>query len=216
MRLPLLAWPFVVACSALDPVVPPPQEIVVRVTGDPGQPLEGATLQYSGKQLAKSDGNGVAQFKLDGKDGDSYDLQVSCPSGFLSPSKPLQVRIKRLADDTTKPEFDVSCLPTSRTVVVAIRAENGPNLPVLHLGKEVSRTDGAGAAHVMFTMKPHESINLVLSTQGTDRLRPQNPAASFTVRESDDIFIFDQKFELEKKKVVSPRQPGPVRIRRGK
>jgi len=212
MRRLALALPLALAaCSALEPVAPPPQEIVVRVTGDPGQPLKGATVQFSGKKVAESGADGAAQLKLNGKDGDVYDLTVTCPEGFLSPSKPLAVMLRRLADPTKKPEYDVSCPPTTRTVVVAVRADNGPNLPVLYLGREVARTDGAGAAHVMFKLKADEAFNLVLGTEGNDRLRPQNPTASFIVRDRDDVYTFDQKFDLEKKVVRGGRR-GPVRI----
>jgi hypothetical protein len=199
------------ACSALSPVPPPPQEIVIRVAGDPGQSIAGAQIKYNGKKVSESGADGLAPLKLNGKDGESYDLMVSCPEGFLSPTKPVHVVLRRLADPTKKPEYDVSCPPTTRTVVVAVRADNGANLPVTYLGREVARTDAAGAAHVMFKLKPDESFALVLDTEGNDRLRPQNPTASFIVRDRDDVFTFDQKFELEKKKVRGGRR-GPVRI----
>jgi hypothetical protein len=213
MRALAFATPLVLAaCQALEPVQPPPQEINVRVTGDPSQPLAGAAIQYNGKEVAKSGKDGVATLKLKGKDGDLYEFLVNCPDGFQSPNKPLQVLLKRLADTSKKPEFDVSCPPTTRTVVVAVRADNGPNLPVLYLNREIARTDGAGSAHVMFKMKADESFNLVLSTNDNDRLRPQNPSASFTVRDKDEVYSFDQKFVEEKKAVKGGGRRGPVKI----
>lgn len=122
--------------------------------------------------------------------------------------------IKRLTDTNKKPEYDVTCPPTTRTVVVAVRADNGPNLPVMYLGREAARTDTAGAAHVMMKLKPDEGFSLVLATDGNDRLRPQNPSASFIVRDHDDVFTFDQKFDLEKKVVRGRR--GPVKIGGGR
>jgi hypothetical protein len=136
---------------------------------------------------------------------------VTCPDGFQSPTKPIQVVLKRLADDK-KPEYDVACPPTNRTVVVAVRADGGGNLPVLYLGREIARTDGSGAAHVMLKLKPDESFDLVLGTTENASLRPQNPFASFAVKERDEVFVFDQKFELEKKKIVRGGRKGPVRI----
>ncbi|APR84414.1 Hypothetical protein A7982_09763 [Minicystis rosea] len=214
MRPIAFLLPFgVMACSALEPVPPPPQEILLRIAGDPGQPLKGATVQYNGKKVSESNAEGIAPLKLNGKDGEVYDLTITCPDGYLSPSKPLSVMLKRLADTTKKPEYDISCPPTTRTVVVAVRADNGANLPVLYLGREVARTDAAGAAHVMFKLKSDESFNLVLGTEGQDRLRPQNPTASFVVRERDDVFTFDQKFELEKKRPTGGGgRRGPQRI----
>lgn len=200
------------ACSAFETVVPPPQEILVRVSGDPGQPLKGAAVLFNGQEVSKSGDDGLAKLKLTGKDGESFDVTVTCPEGFLSPTKPFQVRLVRLADPTKRPEYDVTCPPTTRTVVVAVRADNGPNVPVLYLGREVARTDGAGAAHVLLKLKADEGFNLVLGTDGNDRLRPQNPLASFLVRDHDDVFTFDQKFELEKKAGGRGGRRGPVRI----
>ena len=212
MRKLALAMPLLItACAALEPVPPPPQEIIIRVNGDPGQPISGATVQYNGKKVSESGADGSAPLKLNGKDGEIYDLMVACPEGFLSPTKPLSVTLRRLADPTRKPEYDVACPPTTRTVVVAVRADNGPNLPVMYLGREVARTDGAGAAHVMFKLKADESFNLVLGTESNDRLRPQNPTASFVVHDRDEVFTFDQKFDLEKRIFRGGRR-GPQKI----
>jgi hypothetical protein len=200
-----------IGCSALEPVPPPPLEVVVRVNGDPGQPIKGAALLFNGQKVSTSGDDGVARLKLTGKDGESFDVAVSCPDGFQSPSKPIQVVLKRLADDK-KPEYDVACPPTVRTVVVAVRADGGANLPVLYLGREVARTDTAGAAHVLLKLKPDEPFDLVLGTTENASLRPQNPFASFVVKDHDDVFVFDQRFEQEKKKPKGGGRRGPVRI----
>ena len=198
-------------CSALEPVAPPPLEVLVRINGDPGQPIKGAALLFNGQKVSQSGDDGVARLKLTGKDGEMFDVAVTCPEGFQSPPKPIQVVLKRLADDK-KPEYDVSCPPTVRSVVVAVRADGGANLPVLYLGREVARTDGAGAAHVLLQLKPDEPFDLVLGTQDNASLRPQNPFASFVVKERDEVFVFDQRFELEKKKVARGGRRGPVKI----
>jgi hypothetical protein len=211
MRLAAPLFAVVTGCSALAPVPPPPLEVVVRVNGDPGQPLKGALLLFNGQKVSESGDDGVAKLKLTGKDGESFDVTVTCPDGFQSPTKPIQVILKRLADDK-KPEYDVACPPTNRTVVVAVRADGGANLPVLYLGREVARTDASGAAHVMLKLKPDEPFDLILGTTENAALRPQNPFASFTVKERDEVFVFDQKFETEKKKVVRGGRRGPVKI----
>ena len=55
---------------------------------------------------------------------------------------------------------------------------------MLFLGREVARTDASGAAHVLLKLKSDEAFDLVLGTEGNDRLRPQNPSASFVVKDS--------------------------------
>lgn len=201
------------ACSALEPVAPPPLEVILHISSDPGRPVEGAAVLFNGQKVSRSGADGIAHLVLTGRDGESFDVTITCPDGFQSPVKPLQVMLKRLADPTKKPEYEVTCPPTTRTVVVAVRADGGPNLPVMYLGREIARTDASGAAHVMLKLKPDESFDLILGTSENARLRPQNPFASFAVKERDEVFTFDQKFELEKKKpAAGGRRRGPVKI----
>lgn len=214
--LPLLALAAASSgCKALEPPPPPPQIINVRVSSDPGKPLANANLLFNGKKIASTDADGLGQLKLGGRDGDAFDITVACPPGHASPEKPVQVILKRLADGKS-PEYAVSCPPSTRTIVVAVRADNGPNLPVTYLGREVARTDEAGAAHVVLKLQPGDQFDLALNTSERQSMRPQNPVASFVVGQRDDIFTFDQKFDEEVKRVYrGPAAPkGPVKIPR--
>lgn len=219
MLRPLLALAIVPilslsACDRLKTVPPPPQEIIIRVASDPGKPLGDVELFSNGKKVSTTDATGTAKLTLTGKDGETFDVFVRCPVGFQSPTKPLTILLRRLADVSKKPEYEAACPPTTRTVVVAVRAENGPNLPITHLGREIGRTDAAGAAHVLLKVTPDESFSLTLDTteKGRERLRPQNPVASFSVKEHDDVLVFDKKFELERV-FGGPKKRGPVKIR---
>jgi hypothetical protein len=101
-------------------------------------------------------------------------------------------------------------------MVVAVRADNGPNLPLMYLGKELTRTDGAGAATLLFQLRPGEQFELSFDTneKGSERIRPQNPAQNFVMRTSDDVVMLDQKFTWLAKPThyVAP-PPKPVQIR---
>lgn len=199
-------------CKALEPPPPPPQVIAVRVESDPGRPLAGVDLVYNGQKVAQTDTSGVGKLRLGGRDGELFDITVKCPQGYASPERPVQVMLRRLADSSKSPEYSASCPPSTRSVVVAVRADGAPNLPVTYLGREVARTDESGAAHVLLKLQPGEQFDLTLDTRdkGTD-LRPQNPAQSFTVGPRDDVFTFDQKFE--RVAAVQPRYRGPVRAK---
>jgi hypothetical protein len=206
--------PSLLACDRLKHQPPPPQEVIVRITSDPGKPLAGVDLLYNGKKASMSDASGVAKLTLKGKDGETFDLFVKCPEGFQSPTKPLQVLLRRLADPSKKPEYDAVCPPSERTAVVAVRAENAPNIPITLLGREIARTDASGAAHVVLKVKPDDSFSLVLDTseKGRERLRPQSPAASFTIKDHDEVFVFDKKFDLERAVFRGPVRRGPTKI----
>lgn len=202
-------------CTALEPPPPPPQEVLLRVSADPGRPVKGADLLFNGQRVAVTDDEGLGKLSLRGKDGDMFDVVVKCPQGYTSPDRPVQVTLRRLADPTKRPEYSATCPPTTRQVVVAVRAENGPNLPVMYLGREVARTDTSGAAHVLLRLKPEDEFDLVLGTgeKGGELLRPQNPQKAFFVKQKDDVFTFDQKFEREKIKVVArPGRPLPKKF----
>ena len=110
----------------------------------------------------------------------------------------------------------MDCPKSSRAVVVAVRADSGPNLAVMYLGREVARTDVSGAAHVFLEVPPNQVFQLAISTDtdGAKDLRPQSPTATFEVKQADDVFVFDQKFKVERKKVrggrAKPKGPTPL------
>jgi hypothetical protein len=209
-------------CQALEPPPLPPQIINIRVESDPGQPLQGAQIMYQGQEMATTGPDGVGKLKLGGRDGESFDIIVSCPERYLSPERPIQVILKRLADSSKSPEYSATCPPKTRTVVVAIRADGGPNvpvgnMPVTFLGREIARTDESGAAHFVRRFTPGDTFDLVIDTRDNqyEGLRPQNPMATFVVGQRDDIFTFDQKFDREQKRIIragKPKPTGPVKI----
>ena len=192
---------------------PAPFEVAIHVESDPGVPLPGAVIRRNNKDVTFTGPDGRAKLTLAGSEGDAYDFYVACPADFQSPTKPVSVVLRRLADKKM-PEYTVSCQPTVRKVVVAVRTENGPFLPVTYLGKMVARTDASGAAHLLLAMRPGDQFELGLDTteKGHERLRPQNPVNVFQVKPHDDIQLFEVKFALEKEKVVF--HPGPARPKR--
>lgn len=198
----------------LKPPPATPFEAQIRVFSDPGRPLKGAEIYYKQKRIGVSDEAGVVNFRLKGAEGQVYDLSVKCPAGFQSPTKPLSVTLRKTADPGTKPEYQADCPPVTRSVVVAVRADSGPNLPVMYQGKEIVRTDQSGAAHLLLNVPPNQMFQLSLGTEGDGAkdLRPQNPTATFEVKNEDAVLIFDQKFSVERKRRVysgKPRSTGP-------
>ena len=184
----------------------------VRVSGDPGRPVPGAGLTFKGKKVAASDTAGVAKLSAQGQEGETVDFGVTCPEGYRSPTTPLSVRLTRLRDDSRLPEYQVTCAPALRNVVIAVRAENGADLPVKYLGREVARTDGAGAAHFMLRVEPGAQLEVALDTHEKRWLRPQDPVAHFLTRSEDDVFVLDQPFVMPKetRHVVVTSKRGPV------
>ncbi len=196
-----------VACSkvevAFDDPKQVPFEVQVRVTSDPGKALPGAQILAAAKVVGKTDASGSARIRFGGKEGDQVDLTVKCPADYDSPSSPLTVSLRRLAEGSRPPLFEARCPPTLRTVVVGIRSDNGVNLPVTVLGRTVARTDASGAAVFTLRVKPSEQVDISLNTseKGAEQLRPQNPSVTFVAKDKDDFVVLDQNFTVEKKPV---------------
>jgi hypothetical protein len=199
-----------VACGTFkEPPPPPPFQVAFVVEGDPGKKVNGAEIQRGGKTLATTGADGRATLVLRGAEGELAEATVVCPAGFLSPPKPLPFHLTRLSGNRV-PEFGVHCAPTRRKVVVAVRANNGPHIPVLYLNQVVAMTDETGAAHFALDLEPG-TFQVALDTSERRDLKPENPRQTFTVQK-DDIFVFDQNFKIEKKFVPKVKVKGPVCI----
>jgi hypothetical protein len=182
-------------CAGLKEQPPPPFEVAIRVESDPGHPLPGAVIMKGGKEGPSTGPDGRVPVKIMGLEGESVDLTVKCPPDYISPVKPINVILRRIAG-TKLVEYDVRCPPTLRRMVVAVRADNGPNLPVMYLGRELTRTDPTGAATLLFQLRPGEQFELAFDTteKTNERIRPQNPTQNFVMRADDDIVTMDQRF----------------------
>lgn len=166
---------------------------------------------YAGPTLvARSDDDGRAWLDVHGDEGDAFEVRVRCPAGFESPAGAITLRnFHVLSPAGAMPEYTVTCHETRHALVVAVRAEGGPNLPVLYLGQEVARTDGSGAAHVSFDLDVHDRIELTLGTSGDENaaLHPQNPASIFEMPDHDDLQVFAVTFTRDQKKAPPARGP---------
>jgi len=120
-----------------------PFTIAVDATSDPGVPLEGVELRAGERVMGKTDAKGHVVISPDGFEGTSLEVLVRCPEGYESPTDPVPMTLRRFVGSKTSPTYSVVCPPAVRSVVAVIRAENGPNLPVLRLGRE-GREDQRG------------------------------------------------------------------------
>jgi hypothetical protein len=186
--VPALLAVCLLSAACATPRPPPAQRFSFRISSDPQKPLAGARLVRDGKVLATSDANGVASFAMEGHDGETCDVAVECPAGFQSPAAPTSVMLRRLASDVVA-EYDAACTPKTRAIVVAVKGSKGHRLPIVRLGQEIARTDASGVATVLV------------------RVGPQEPAATFTVKNSDEVVVFDPHF-------TEAPKPAPPRPRR--
>jgi hypothetical protein len=197
-----------------------PYEFILRVESDPGHPLAGAIVQREGTRVGVSGSDGSVRLSVGGIEGETVGVDVRCPEGFRSPTSALRVVLRRVSESARLPEYSASCPPMERSIVIAVRADNAQNLPVLYLGQEVARLDASGAAHVALTVPTETQLTLTLGTDepGADQLRPQNPSGNFVVHAQDDVLVFDQRFKgaepvRPSPRRAAPRPQGPIRLK---
>ncbi len=197
--LPLIAAS-VVSCGQVSEPPAPSFKFEVKAESDPGVFVPGVLLTRTGKEIGKTDASGKASMVFQGNEGDTFDLYVKCPEAdYMSPLAPIVVRLSKLSDGKSL-SASVRCSPLKRKVVVAVRADGGPNLPVIYYGNVVARTDAAGAAHFFVIAKPSEQLQFTLNTDepGNELIMPKNPNLTVLVKDQDDVYIVDQPFQQQK------------------
>jgi hypothetical protein len=202
------------ACKQLEEPPPPPFQVAITVEADQGVPIPRAVVTRNNQEVGKTDGNGKALLTFRGEEGDQIDVWVKCPEGFDSPTKSITVALHRLADPNKMAEYPVKCPPAEREVVVALLADNGPNLPIKYYGRDIARTDSSGAATFMLKGKPGDHMEFTIDTSAkeNEKLRPQNPSVSLVVDNRDAFYALDQPFQKQKTRVIymAPRRPQPI------
>lgn len=189
-----------------------PFPVLIRIESDPGKPLGEVPILYQGKEVKRTAPDGTALLELHKPDGASVELSITCPPNTRQ-ADPLKVYVRRV-EGQKYTEQRMYCRPSMRRIAVAVRADEGPNLPVKYLGETVATTDASGAAHFAMAMPAGEVIKVVLDTTDNPKMHPQRPESLFKVGDADEVFVFNQKFTVDKKKVyVAPRRSGPTQLR---
>lgn len=194
---------YVAGCE--QPPPPAPFKAVVTVTGDPGRPLFGVPITTGKKEPVLTNTEGKANLLFNGAEGDIREVNVTCPVGHQQVKGSIAIRLTRVVGDAV-PTYAVSCPPLRRKVVVAVRAVNGPHLPVKYLNQVVATTDAGGAAHFALEIEPG-TFSVQLDTSERKDLFPPNPGKILSVGQRDDVLVLDQKFEVKKKYVPPPPPP---------
>ncbi|MEM9190063.1 MAG: hypothetical protein AAGF12_12845 [Myxococcota bacterium] len=197
-----------VGCEEEQP--PPVYRITFTADAD-GEPLRGVSITAGNRALGETDRDGELKADLPGLEGQAIPITAQCPEGHRTPeSLPmLTLRTFRSLDPAANArgiEVNIDCPPSERQAAVVIRAAGQANLPVLLRGRELTRTDENGVAHVLLTLEPNSSFRLELDTTSVPDLQPQSPGASFTLADADQIFLYDQPFQVKQRR-RRPRRP---------
>lgn len=191
-------------------------EVQVRVTSDPGVGLGNVTLERADTALAVTDKSGSARLRLLGKEGDRIQVTARCPETHVAP-EPQQIVLRTYVDKTA-PELEIRCTPRRGSLAVVVMAKNGAELPLLHRGQQLAKTDAQGVAHFVLEGAPSDAFEVTLDTTGRSDLRPQNPFKRFVIEAHDSAALFDPELSIVKPQVRHTQRPvelpdRPQRIR---
>jgi hypothetical protein len=188
---------------------PPTFAVIIRVDSDPGAPLPGATVTRKDHVIGVTGPDGKVSATFQGIEGDVLEVKVACPAGFETPKAPVPVPLRRLSENRAA-EYTAKCPPTFRKVVVVIRADNGPYVPVMHLNEVVARTDASGAATFLANVKPNEELQFTLKTSADkafERHEPIDPVVGYLVQPMDEVVVLSQEFKVKPKPQVYVAPP---------
>jgi hypothetical protein len=216
MRHALMASLLLIACGEDEP--PPRYPVTFEATSD-HRPLEGVVLSVGQQVLGQTDADGVLHVDLTGPEGARVPITAQCPEGHRSPESLPEIVLRPVisldpAAAARGIELSVPCPPDRRVAVVMVRTDGQADLPVYVDGRERARTDASGAAHVRLAMAPDTTFQVRLATTTRPLLRPQEPSMAFTLPDADQVFVFDQQFQVEeppRRHVYRPRPQQPVR-----
>lgn len=210
--LPTVACASLGACKPVPP--PPPVTVLVKVVDEGKTPVENAEIASASQVITTTNAEGRAEITVSGREGATFFVDVRCPQGYRSPEAPLEVR--RLDNGSaTAPEYVTKCNRLRHRLVVnlSVKAPTGANvagLPVLYLGKPLTKTDAEGKAKVALEGDVLERVDLMVDTNDTSfaKYHPQNPVGSFEIPNRDDETSFEVKFTVDK--------PAPKRAAAGR
>lgn len=201
------------ACAGKQPTLEK-TSFSFHVSGDPGKPVPDAELTVNGQRVAMTDAQGVGLVTLSGREGDTFEISVRCPADFQSPARTTKVALHRLAGNKV-PEYDVTCLPKTRTVVLAVNGMKGYRLPIVELGRTIGETDDSGVATILLHVEPNDQFEVTLDTSAPENalLRPRNPTATFLTKNEDDVLVFNPELTLlHKPRATMSRRHAPVTV----
>jgi hypothetical protein len=211
----VIAGLLALATACKPPPPPAPMTVFVRVLDEAKEPVANAEIAAQSQVIAKTAADGRAQITVSGREGATYVLDVRCPAGYRSPEVALEIR--RLDNGTAAaPEYVTKCSRLRHKLVVNVKVTGaGGILPVLYLGKPLTRTDVEGRARVVLEGDALERIDLQLDTSDPmfAKIHPQSPTGSFEIRGRDDETTFEVKFTRDAKvprKAVKKSGPVPL------
>lgn len=181
--------------------------VTLRVVTDQ-RPMPGAQIVIRDRPQGSTDAQGSFRMRMTGTEGGVVEVTVRCPEGFVSPADAVRVPLRSAVSldrnaHAAGIETTIQCPPDQRVAAVIVRTPNRANLPVVYQGREVTRTDLQGVAHMIFKVRPRDVLAFRIDTSSQPLLRPASPTFTVATRDADDVYVSTLNFE----ETAAPRQP---------
>lgn len=181
--------------------------LIFMTEADPGVSLSGVSVWVDG-MLVGTSSEGEVVTHLRSASNRIVRIRHDCPEGYRDPVEERILRVHPFeevgAAESGGMEITLRCPLREHIAGFVVRATNGPSLPVLLNGVEVTRTNHVGIAHFSRRGEPRTEYTVQLDTSSDSRLVPQHPTRVFTLGDQHQVFVVDQTFELARE---SPRKP---------
>lgn len=206
------------ACGAEAPATQRDYPIRFHVVTASGDPVGAAGITLGARNVGSTDSQGTLVTSARGREGQSVEASVKCPTGYenSSPAQSLRLSAMRALGDTrgaTDITVEMTCESNTRDVVVVVRAKGGGDLPI-HVGAEsAGTTDPDGNAYILLRVPRDEThIEVGLDTDLHRDIVPRSPSRSFSIARSDALVFYSEPLTRQKPKVkIVPRAKPPAR-----
>jgi hypothetical protein len=182
-----------------------PLSFDVFVESDPGHAVSGVSVAIDGRSVGSTDATGRVRASRSVTPGQVLTFSHSCPAGFVRESEPRVFRARSYLDGRTADGVSLTlrCQPERRLAIFVIWTRGVGAVDVLVNGERTMTTDADGVAHLSRRANPGSDFLVELVTD-SPRVRPKKVSRMFTLRDSDQIFVFDQPYRA---RAVRRRRP---------
>lgn len=169
--------------------------IEVRVESDPGVGLAGVPISIDGERVGDTDARGFARIARVAAPGQLLQLSYECPSEHAGGELPMGLRVRRYREHSSPKRvlLTLTCRPRARVAVFLVNARDAGHVDVFIDGEWVEQTDSNGIAHISRRAPPGSEFIVELRPRRS-KLLPTKVARLFTLRDADEIFVFDQHY----------------------
>jgi hypothetical protein len=192
-------------CGEEEVAAPPPVhqfKLEVSVIDTNDNPVAKAPVLLDGKTVGYTDRAGLFQAVINEREGVQIDLGVGKMEEYLIPEDASTTATLKLAKtlEGARQAVPVDLHTTVRSAredyLVWIDADCGEyldsskcqDLPVMHNGKEVARTDDEGKAHFAFEGVPSETVTVSLDTPMYEPTADDDEDDSFVMKPADPSY----------------------------